>query len=301
MLIIPDELKEYIKRNISLREYSAFRTGGEANFLFEPDSTKVLRKGLEFFKKKNIPTFILAGGTNILIHDQGFNGVIICLRGNFFSRCEILENKIICGSSLDNYALSSKAQKAGISGFEFLSFIPGKLGGAIKGNAGAYDQDICSMIEELYLFDVLNGDRILKSEELVFSYRYLKLPDNSIITGALIKGTYADSSSIGETILLLKKKRVESQPQGFSCGSIFKNLEKFKVWEVIDKLGLRGKSIGGALISDKHPNWIINNKNATSADIWECISLVRREADKKLNLKLDLEINLLGDFELNNI
>jgi len=295
-MLIPDDFKEYIRENISLKEYSAFRTGGEARFLFEPDSIMVLRKGLQFFKEKNIPVFILAGGTNVLIHDQGFNGVIIFLKGDFFSRCEILEDKIICGSSLNNHTLSSKAQKAGISGFEFLSFIPGKLGGAIKGNAGAYGKEICSLIEELYSFDLLNGERVLKNEELVYSYRHLKLSDNVIITGALIKGAYADSSSIEKTILLLKKKRAEFQPQGFSCGSIFKNLEKFKAWEVIDKLGLRGKSIGGALISKKHPNWIINNKDATSADIWECISLVKREAGKKLNLKLDLEINLLGQF-----
>jgi len=299
-MLIPDSLKKSLRENISLKEYSAFKTGGQASFLFEPDSIILLQKGLKFFSEQDIPTFMLAGGTNILIHDQGFNGAVISLKGEFFSRCEITDNKILCGSNLSNHVLSNKAQKAGISGFEFLGSIPGKLGGAIKGNAGAYGKDICSSIEELYVFDLLNGECLLKKDELVYSYRKLELSENVIITGVLISGEYADFSSIEESMRSLRDKRVDSQPQGFSCGSIFKNPQGLKAWEIIDRLELRGVLIGGARISEKHSNWIINEGNATSSDIWECISLVKRMADEKLDLKLDLEINLLGQFDLSS-
>ena len=174
------------------------------------------------------------------------------------------------------------------------------MGGAIKGNAGAYGKDICSSIEELYVFDLLNGECLLKKDELVYSYRKLELSENVIITGVLISGEYADFSSIEESMRSLRDKRVDSQPQGFSCGSIFKNPQGLKAWEIIDRLELRGVLIGGARISEKHSNWIINEGNATSSDIWECISLVKRMADEKLDLKLDLEINLLGQFDLSS-
>ena len=284
------------KKNASLKEFSGYKTGGKADWLFEPDSLERLTTGLKLFAENKIPYFLLGEGTNVLIHDEGFRGVVIRLVKPGFRYIKLLEDQIQCGPGVTTRDLSSFALSKGYAGFEFLAGFPGTLGGAVYGNAGDADRGICSMLERVQI--VLKNGEIknhMKSE-FDFSYRSFPLVKEGIITELAFRIIPGETKEILSLMDEIRRRRRTKDPKGPSCGSVFRNPEGTKAWEIIDRLGLRGKTIGGAEIAEKHPNWIINRGNAKSDDIWKAILHIQKEAKERFHVELELELKLLGKF-----
>lgn len=281
----------YYEENIDLKKYSTYKTGGKARVLIKPSSKDELIKALTYIKKNYLKYFIVGNGSNLIFPDEDFNGVIINLKN--LNKVTYMFNgfvKVEAGASLVKLALETV--KKGFSGLEFAAGIPASLGGAIYMNAGAYKSDMSKVVSKV---TVLTPDfkiiEMVKSE-LQFSYRssfFLNHKDY-IILDALLLFKKGDIKEMMDLVEDRRRRRLEAQQLSYpSAGSVFRNLEDTPAWKVIDSLGLKGKTIGGAKISEKHGNFIINYNNASSNDIIKLIKLVEDEAYNKKGIKLTNE------------
>ena len=272
-----------MERNITLKDKNTFRVGGLARYYSFVSSRKELEETLLFAKKENLPVFVIGEGSNLLISDNVFEGVVIKLNlkevkkeGNFF--------RVQAGVLLRELVL--KAKEFNLGGLEWAVGIPGTLGGAIFGNAGAHKHSISELIKEVEVFDG-EKTRILKKEACEFDYResvFKKNPNFIILSAVLEFKEGVSEESMKE--YLAKRKLVK----GFSIGSIFKNPEGHFAGKLIEDCGLKGKRIGDAMISEEHANWIINLGNAKSEDIEKLISLIKKKVKEKFNVELVEEI-----------
>ncbi len=284
--------KNEIKRNVPLAKKTWMGVGGTAEYYFEPFD----EKDLSFFikNKPGMPMTILGGGSNIIIRDKGVPGVVIHLGKNF---ANISRNGdiITCGAGLLTIDLAKFAQKEGLSGFEFLSGIPGSVGGALRMNAGAYGNEMKDILSSVRLIDGNGSVQEFSPQPDFFQYRRNALPDDWIFVGASFKGIPADPAVIQEKMNDLKKKRESGQPAGVkTCGSTFKNPEGLKAWQLIEKAGCRGLERGDAVVSDKHANFLINRGKATAEDVEELGEEVRRRVLKKCGVQLEWEVKRIG-------
>lgn len=296
MINLLKPISHCVKKNIPLKTLSGYKTGGKADYLFEPDSIGLLCVGIEIFNENKIPYFVIGAGTNILIHDEGFRGVIINFSKHVFRFIELQKEFIKCGPGVTTKDLSSFALSQSIKGFEFLAGFPGTIGGAVYGNAGGIDIGICNLLECVQV--VSNTSEIIAFEKSKFDYTYRNFPlvKNHIITEMYFKIEHGETTEILKKMDDIRLNRMSNDPKGFSCGSVFKNPPNKKAWQIIDNLGLRGYSIGDAEISTKHANWIINKGKATSSDIWHLIRIIQIQAKDKYGIDLELELKTLGDF-----
>lgn len=272
-----------METNITLKDKNTFRVGGLARYYSFINSRKELEETLLFAKKENLPVFVIGEGSNLLISDNVFEGVVIKLNlkevkkeGNFF--------RVQAGVLLRELVL--KAKEFNLGGLEWAVGIPGTLGGAIFGNAGAHKHSISELIKEVEVFDG-EKTRILKKEACEFDYResIFKKNPNLIILSAILELKEGVSEELMKEYLA-KRKLVK----GFSIGSIFKNPEGHFAGKLIEDCGLKGKRIGDAMISEEHANWIINLGNAKSEDIEKLISLIKKKVKEKFNVELVEEI-----------
>lgn len=272
-----------METNITLKDKNTFRVGGLARYYSFINSRKELEETLLFAKKENLPVFVIGEGSNLLISDNVFEGVVIKLNlkevkkeGNFF--------RVQAGVLLRELVL--KAKEFNLGGLEWAVGIPGTLGGAIFGNAGAHKHSISELIKEVEVFDG-EKTRILKKEACEFDYResVFKKNPNFIILSAILELKEGVSEELMKEYLA-KRKLVK----GFSIGSIFKNPEGHFAGKLIEDCGLKGKRIGDAMISEEHANWIINLGNAKSEDIEKLISLIKKKVKEKFNVELVEEI-----------
>ncbi len=276
-----------MKKNIPLKNKNTFKIGGKAKYYATPSSKEELLKVLEFTKKENLPYFILGKGSNLLISDKGFPGVVIEL--NFK---EIIANKNVlkvgAGVSLNEFIL--KAKELNLGGVEWAIGIPGTIGGALYGNAGVPNHTISSIVKEV---EVLKNNQVqvLKNKDCHFSYRdsIFKQKNDFII----LSGTFELKGSFNQDLIkeFLKKRKTI---KGHSIGSIFKNGENYFAGKLIDDCGLKGKRIGDAIVSDINANWIINLGNATSEDVEALILIIKKEVKKRFNIDLKEEIKRLS-------
>jgi UDP-N-acetylmuramate dehydrogenase len=305
-----------IKKNVSLKNYSTFKIGGKAKYFLIAKNEKEILKGICWAKKKKIPFFILGGGSNVLFSDKGFNGLLIKLQNTQY---EIRNTKIIAEAGVPLQKLVLESAKKGLSGLENLAGIPGTLGGAIWGNAGAFGKEIGDLVEEVKTLQIANCKlkiEKLKKKDCKFGYRdsIFKRKKNWIILEAILKLKKGKKKEIEKKIKEILKLRKEKQPLRFpSAGSVFKNLpmkkvpkkvrEKFKekikngflpAAVLIEAAGLKGYQIGGAKISEKHANFIVNIKSAKASDVKELIEKIKKEVKKKFKIKLEEEIELVG-------
>ena len=272
-----------METNITLKDKNTFRVGGLARYYSFVNSKKELEETLLFAKKEKLPVFVIGEGSNLLISDNVFEGVVIKLNlkemkkeGNFF--------RVQAGVLLRELVL--KAKEFNLGGLEWAVGIPGTLGGAIFGNAGAHKHSISELIKEVEVFDG-EKTRILKKEACEFDYResVFKKNPNFIILSAILELKEGVSEELMKEYLA-KRKLVK----GFSIGSIFKNPEGHFAGKLIEDCGLKGKRIGDAMISEEHANWIINLGNAKSEDIEKLISLIKKKVKEKFNVELVEEI-----------
>jgi UDP-N-acetylmuramate dehydrogenase len=281
-----------IKKNQDLSKFSWFNLGGPAELFFKPNTINELSS---FLKINDKAIHILGAGSNTLIRDGGLKGVTLKLGSNF-SYTKKLDDKFIeSGSATLDRKLSNFAAENTISGLEFLSCIPGTIGGAIKMNSGCYGEDVSKILVSLKAMDRKGNIKVLNKEEINFSYRGCDLLDELIILSAVFEGTLSSKKKVEEKQISLIKKKKESQPSQIkTCGSTFKNPKNKKAWKLIKDSGCQNISVGNAKISEKHCNFFVNNGKATSSDIENLIERVKDKVFKETGVKLELEIKVIG-------
>jgi len=313
-----------ILSGVLLAPYTTFKVGGEAKYFLEAKTKEDVIFGLKFAREKSVPLFILGGGSNILVSDNGFSGLVI--KCNLFNiRCQ--GKKIYAEAGVFLSSILSQSVKRGLTGMEWAVGIPGTIGGAIFGNAGAFGEDIGSVIEKIRVIDIEDlSEKEFQNQKCNFGYRTSIFKENKIkkqkeyiIIGGELKLAIGDKKNIKEKVKNNFDWKKEHQLLNFfSAGSIFKNLEvknyNTKFWSefpelkkfqntqiipaayLIDKCGLKGKRIGGVMISDLHSNFILNIQNAKAKDIDRLIKYIKIKVREKYNILLEEEIQYVGVF-----
>ena len=276
-----------------LARHTSFRVGGPAEIFIKPSTTEELKKVWKICRKHGIPLTILGDGTNVLVADTGLRGVIVST--NKLNEIELCENnriRVQAGARLSKVA--EIACKAGFAGFEFASGIPGTVGGAVYMNAGAYDHDIGEFCESVML---LKDDIFVKSGiEMEFGYRRsFAQQGNMLVLEATFQLKPGKEEDIRAKMTELNNRRRQSQPLDFpSAGSTFKRPTGYFAGKLIQDSGLKGFSIGGAQVSEKHAGFVINTGNATAQDIFDVIEAVRKRVHENFNVWLEPEVKILG-------
>ena len=273
------------------------KCGGKATALFRPNSLDQLTDFLKAFpfKKYILP---IGNGSNIIIRDNGFIGVLIQLTGEL-AKIEMKQesdyNIITCGCGINDIQVANFCLKEEIKGFEFLSTIPGTVGGNIRMNASCYGSEISDNLITVEYID-FDGNKFTKNRnEIDFQYRNNPMPRNIIFTKSKFRAIKGNKEKIKEDIDEMQLKRTLTQPQKCrTSGSTFVNPPNNKAWDLIDKCGLKGKRIGGAEISTKHANFIINQDKATSKDIEDLGNFARKKIEEKFNIDMKWEIEFFG-------
>jgi len=294
--ILKENFRDKLIENYPMREYTSFRCGGNAKYLIYPESIDELKKIIEISKKYNLKFLVLGKGTNVLVSDNGFDGIIVStLKLNKIS-FEDKNLKCECGvkiSSLLKFCIENC-----LRGLEFLAGIPGTVGGAIKNNAGLKNEWISEMIDYVKFIDVNSGEIIKKEKkDIFFDYRKSEFDFSKIILEVNFKLEKGSREEIVEKITGYIKERKNKQPAGYSAGSIFKNPYPYHAGELIEKCGLKGYSIGDCYISEKHANFIINKGNGKAGDIYKLIKIIKEKVKEKFNIELEIEIQLIGEFK----
>ena len=283
------------EKDISLSTLTTYKTGGIAKLVVYPNNINNLKQLLKLIHKHNIKYFILGKGSNTLFSDKEFNGVIIKL--DKLNNFEIKETEIYVESGMILSKLVQASVKNELTGLEFAIGIPGTIGGAIYMNAGAYGSKMSNIVKSVIVLDEKLQIEEIPLEKLKFDYRYsiFQANKNLICVAANIKLEHGNHDEIASKIKENLLKRKNSQPLEYpSAGSVFRNPEGNYAGKIIEELGLKGKNIGGAEISTKHANFIINKNNASSSDILNLIKLVQKEAKDKYKIDLKLEQQLVN-------
>lgn len=284
-----------IKIDEKLSEYVNFKVGGPADILLIPNSKEQVIKSIKICKENNIPFYLIGNGSNILVRDGGFRGVVLSLKNvkNIYVDGEKIEAE--CGVMLKE--VSDKAIENSLTGFEFACGIPGTIGGAVFMNAGAYDGEISKVIESAEVIDENCNIIRLSRDELDFGYRSsLVMKKGYTVLSAVFKLEKGQVKTIKELIEDLTNKRESKQPLEYpSAGSTFKRPTGYFAGKLIQDAGLKGYSIGGAAVSEKHSGFVINKGNATAKDITDLIKHIQDEVKKQFGVDLHPEVRIIGE------
>jgi UDP-N-acetylmuramate dehydrogenase len=288
------QVKGRLKEDAPLAPLVWFKSGGNAQWLFEPADEQDL---VGFLKQLDpaVPVMALGLGSNMIVRDGGVPGVVVRL-GKAFSKIDRLdETTLSCGGGASGILVSSTARDAGIAGLEFLRGIPGTVGGFVRMNGGAYGREVRDILIScrVALRDGTVED--WPAERLGYTYRHSELPEGAVVLSAIFRGAPGEPEAIGAEMDAIARAREESQPlRSRTGGSTFKNPPGHKAWALVDAAGCRGMMLGGAQVSEKHCNFLLNTGSATSSDIEELGEEVRRRVKAKSNILLEWEIQRVG-------
>lgn len=289
--------KDRIRQNEPMKNHTTFRVGGPADIFLTP-SAEELPAVLSICREEQMPVTVIGNGSNLLVGDQGIRGVVICI-GFGMRGIRVDGEKIFLEAGVTLAAAAQQAAKAGLTGLEFASGIPGTFGGAVVMNAGAYGGEMKDVIVSVRVISEDGEILTLSKEELDLSYRHSVIPERGylVIDGELLLTREKDPDQITERMEELKKKRIEKQPLEYpSAGSTFKRPEGYFAGKLIMDAGLRGFSVGGAAVSEKHCGFVINKGNATAADICALMDEVTRIVKEKYAVTLEPEVKKVGEF-----
>ena len=293
--LIP-EFSNNLKLDYDLKKKNWFNIGGKTKAFYKADSLKELIKFLKKIQNKE-KIFVLGAGSNTLITDKQFNGVVIKLTNNFNNISLLNEEIIIAGSAVTDKSLSEFAMENSLGGFEFLSCIPGTIGGGIKMNAGCFKREFKDILISIQALNKSGQVITIPTKDINFKYRDSGLSDDLIFLSASFKGFKKDKDIIKNEIELLKKKKEKAQPTKIkTSGSTFKNpvdQSDKKVWQLIKESVPLKKSFGDACISEKHCNFFVNKGNAKFEDMKNLIDFVSESVFKKTGIKIETEIKIL--------
>ncbi len=285
-----------VKINEPMKNHTSFRIGGPADIMVLPANIKEVKSIIEVCRQNDIPFFVMGNGTNLLVKDEGIRGVVMKLAQNF-NDANVNKNIIRCKAGVSLSALSRIALESSLSGLEFANGIPGTVGGAVVMNAGAYGGEMADVVKKVTVVDMNGRLYEMQEEELDYSYRRCILQDGDRILleveMELVPGNYEDIKRQMEEFAACRKAK---QPLNLpSAGSAFKRPPGHFAGALIEKAGLKGYRIGGAMVSDKHAGFIVNVENATFKDVISLISHVQKEVKRKFNVNLESEIKIIGD------
>ena len=283
-----------LTRDASLAKLVWFKSGGEADWLFEPADLDDLLGFLSALED-DTPVMALGLGSNLIIRDGGVPGVVVRL-GKAFASVEIRRDNVLeCGGGASGILVASSARDAGIAGLEFLRGIPGTVGGFVRMNGGAYGREVADILIDCDVVLPGSGCVTIPAVDLEYSYRHSKLPDGAIVVSARFRGEKGDPAAIGAEMDRIAREREASQPlRTKTGGSTFKNPHGLKAWQLIDEAGCRGLALGDAQVSEKHTNFLVNLGNATSTEIESLGEEVRRRVALKSGVALEWEIARVG-------
>ena len=271
-----------------------FKAGGTAQWLFEPKDVADLQDFLRALDPA-VPVMALGLGSNLIVRDGGVPGVVVRLGKAFAAVNLTAELTLDCGGGASGILVSSSARDAGIAGLEFLRSIPGTVGGFVRMNGGAYGSEVRDILTDCDV--VLRSGEVvtLTAAELGYTYRHSELPEGAVVVGARFRGRPGDPAAIQAEMDRISASREASQPlRSKTGGSTFKNPNGHKAWELVDRAGCRGLTLGGAQVSEKHTNFLINTGTATSADIEALGEEVRRRVRESSGVELEWEIQRVG-------
>ena len=291
--ILENENLGKIEKNVLLKKYTTYHAGGRALGIIYPKNVNCLIRTINILKENNVKFKILGNGSNLLFSDELYDGILIRL--NEFNKIEFFgKNKlrVRVGAGYSLVKLSLMCAKKSLTGLEFASGIPGTVGGAVFMNAGAYKSDMGYVVESVKILTDDNKIITMENKEMEFHYRssFLQKHPGYICLEVVLKLSKGKRDAIEEVIRERRKRRVESQPLEYpSAGSVFRNPEDNFAGKLIEDIGLKGKRIGGAMVSDKHANFIINYDNATSKDIKDLIDLCHDSVLKEYSIDMKCE------------
>ncbi len=282
------------RRDEPLARRTTLRVGGPADVYVEPASEEDLRTVVRFCAEHRLPLFVLGRGSNLLVKDGGFRGVIVCLAHPHFSRIEVSAGRLVCGAGAKLKAVAVEAKRSNLEGLEFLEGIPGSVGGGLRMNAGAMGGVIFDVVRAVRLmgFDGILQERA--TAELNVQYRSCPTLKTQIALGAVLEGRPGARQAIEQRMNEFSRKRWQSQPAAPSAGCIFKNPATISAGKLIDELGLKGTRVGGAAVSVEHGNFIVNDGTATAADVLALIERIRERARTARGLELETEVEIIG-------
>lgn len=284
-------------KDAPMKKYTSFKCGGNASVLIIPDSVENLNKIIEFSYSKNVKPFIIGNGSNLLITDKGINGVVIRIGSKLSDIKLVDETTIYCEAGASLKSLCMFALENSLSGLEFAYGIPGTLGGAVYMNAGAYGGEMKDVLYSVNHIDENGNIGTLEKENLQLGYRHSAYTENGyVITSAVLKLRKADKKDIKEAMDDKLQRRKDKQPLEYpSAGSTFKRPEGYFAGALIEDCGLKGYTVGGAQVSEKHAGFVINKGGATSTDVITLIKDVQRIVKEKHGVMLETEVKIVGE------
>lgn len=289
--------RENVLRKEPMSSHTTFRVGGEAEYFAKIQEKSQLTVIMNYLRKTEQPYFILGNGSNILVSDKGYKGVILDLSAGL-KNIEIKDKRVTAEAGALLSTVATRAYEAGLTGFEFAAGIPGTIGGAVVMNAGAYDGEMKQVVESVTVLDEQGETMVLDNETMEFSYRNSIIKNRPfIVTEAVLLLKEGEKEQIKNRMEELNQKRREKQPLNYpSAGSTFKRPEGHFAGKLIMDAGLRGFRIGGARVSEKHCGFVINEGNATATDVADVIDEVTERVRDKFGVTLETEIIKLGEF-----
>ena len=282
----------------SMAQCTTFRTGGKAEAFLRILDEEELCMLMPWILKENVPCMVIGGGSNLLVKDNRLRGIVVRLAGKLSElRFESSPGTHIlagAGLSIKDFLLWCKVQS--LAGMEFLAGIPGTLGGAMSMNAGAFGKEICEHVLRVHMVTPTGLKRHLTKAELRFSYRKLEIEMGNLITHICFEMEKGSEKKISQRLAGFLKQRKETQPLEFpSAGSVFKNPSGDFAGRLIEEAGLKGTRVGGAMISEKHANFIVNTGNASSREILALIDLAKKRVKEDFGVRLELEVQVVGE------
>ena len=294
--VFAKQIKSELKFDYNLKKLNWFNIGGDAKVFFKPDNLDDLVTFLKTFGKSE-KIFVLGAGSNILITDKKFDGFVVKLGKNFSNISLLPNNIVVAGSAVSDKNLSNFAMENSLGGFEFLSCIPGTIGGGLRINSGCFGREFKDVLLSVQVIDRKGVIKTIPSSKIKFGYRHSPLDKDLIFLSASFQGKKKNREEINKEINKLKEEKNRRQPSRIKTGgSTFKNpinQTDIKVWELIKNSIPTTKSFGDAKISEKHCNFLVNSKNAKFEDMMKLINFIKSEVEKKKNIKLETEIEII--------
>jgi len=295
LAILRDACGDRVRADVPIAPLTTFRIGGPAAIFFEPDSTEDLRAVAEAVARTGVAVAIVGKGSNVLVADEGFDGVVLRL-GRGFRWSARAGDTVTAGAAMPLPALAGVAQQHGLAGLGFGVAIPASLGGAVRMNAGAHDGQMADVVSTVDIFE-LGSDRTrtLGADEVGFAYRSTALPSGAVVVAAALHLRPGDPAEIRASMDAARTWRRDTQPLAEpNCGSVFTNPPGEHAAALIDAAGLKGAAIGGASVSTKHANFIVTASGATAADVRALIDLVRAGVSRASGIDLQTEVRTIG-------
>jgi UDP-N-acetylmuramate dehydrogenase len=285
-------LEKIVKTDCSLREYTWFGLGGKADYLITPQDVKQLKTVVRRCNENNLPIYVLGFGSNLLIKDKGVRGAVIKLGGSEFDKTKFEDERVTAGAGANLNKLVLDCVRRGLSGLEPLTGIPGSVGGAVKINSGGNFGDIGAAVQSVMLMDKDTNVFEKTKPELMFDYRRTNITAKFVL-GAKMKLTVAEPEQIMRTTKEIWIRKKNSQPlNSRNSGCIFRNPPGHSAGALIDRAGLKGLQLGGAVVSEKHANFIIAKDGCSSSDVIRLIEVARQRVKENFDVELELEIEI---------